>query len=158
MVFLRLTTLTFYSWASGQKMMRKEPEMALSITAVQCGVCALSCAFWVLADGVDLGEVNLFKLFSEEGMRTTAAAVVFTGAVTTAMNRYVETTALGRMKSSEASVILATEPIWAAVFGSLWVSETFGLEDWVGGGLIVLACLANTLKPEQLQFFTQSEE
>jgi drug/metabolite transporter (DMT)-like permease len=70
------------------------------------------------------------------------------GLITTAVNRFVETSSLGKVASAEASVILATEPLWAALFAALWLSESFGVNDYVGGALIVLACLANTLKPE----------
>ncbi|CAM9144409.1 unnamed protein product [Heterosigma akashiwo] len=89
-------------------------------------------------------------------MSITAAAVAWTGVITTAMNRFVETTALSRMSSVEASVILATEPLWAAFFAALLLHENFGVNDYVGGALIVLACLANTLKPSDFgQLFSK---
>ena len=43
-------------------------------------------------------------------------AIGFTGLITTAANRVVETVCLGKVSSAEASVILATEPLWAALF------------------------------------------
>lgn len=55
------------------------------------------------------------------------------------------------MSSSEAAVLLATEPLWAAVFASFLLHETMGVEDIVGGALIIAACLTNTVKPETLQ-------
>ncbi|GMH73454.1 hypothetical protein TL16_g06197 [Triparma laevis f. inornata] len=142
-----------------EKLMRSDPSQALSITSVQCGVCAFVCGIWCLLDSsLDLANTNIIELATNDSLKITAAAVVFTGAITTAGNRFVETTALGKMSSSEASVVLATEPIWAAGFGSWWVGETFGVEDWVGGGLIVIACLVNSLKPEQLsKFFSKSK-
>lgn len=51
------------------------------------------------------------------------------------------------------AVILATEPLWAALFAALWLSEDFGANDYIGGSLIVLACLANTLKPSDFNRF-----
>lgn len=74
------------------------------------------------------------------------------------MNRFVETTSLGKVASAEASVILATEPLWAALFAALWLSENFGLNDYVGGALIVMACLANSLKPQDFSRFLGEEE
>jgi drug/metabolite transporter (DMT)-like permease len=85
-------------------------------------------------------------------MQMAAGAVLWTGVITTAVNRFVETTALGKVTSAEASVILATEPLWAALFAALWLGESFGINDYVGGALIVAACLANSLKPEDLAF------
>ena len=74
------------------------------------------------------------------------------------MNRFIETTSLGKVASAEASVILATEPLWAALFAALWLAENFGVNDYVGGALIVGACLANALKPEDFSRFLSSNE
>lgn len=56
------------------------------------------------------------------------------------------------MSSAEASVILATEPLWAALFAALWLSEDFGADDYIGGALIVAACMATALKRENFNF------
>jgi drug/metabolite transporter (DMT)-like permease len=74
------------------------------------------------------------------------------------MNRFIETSSLGKVASAEASVILATEPLWAALFAALWLSESFGLNDYVGGALIVMACLANSLKPADFSRFLGEKE
>lgn len=59
----------------------------------------------------------------------------------------MEITALGRVPSAEASVILATEPLWASLFAALWFHEEFGTSDYIGGMLMISACLVNTLDP-----------
>ena len=74
------------------------------------------------------------------------------------MNRFIETTSLGKVASAEASVILATEPLWAALFAALWLNESFGMNDYVGGALIVAACLANTLKPADFSMLLGEED
>lgn len=71
---------------------------------------------------------------------------------TTAINRCIETTALGRVGSSDASVIVSTETIWAAFFSSVLLHDEFGLNDYAGGALIVLACAALSLKPSDFEF------
>ena len=78
-------------------------------------------------------------------MRTVAAAAVWTGLITTAANRFGETTALGKLSSSEAAVLLATEPLWAALFAALLLGENLGVNDALGGALIVAACVVNAL-------------
>eukprot|EP00594_Rhizosolenia_setigera_P019357 CAMPEP_0178958406 /NCGR_PEP_ID=MMETSP0789-20121207/11601_1 /TAXON_ID=3005 /ORGANISM="Rhizosolenia setigera, Strain CCMP 1694" /LENGTH=461 /DNA_ID=CAMNT_0020641061 /DNA_START=70 /DNA_END=1455 /DNA_ORIENTATION=- len=140
-----------------ERMMRGQPDQALPITAVQVSVSAFISFLWVLADGwlgtqgaENYGIPNLF--FQPTFLNQAALAVAFTGFITTALNRFVETTALGKMSSAEASVILATEPLFAAFFTSLWLGEQFGINDYVGGALIVAACLANTLKPSDFAF------
>eukprot|EP00565_Helicotheca_tamesis_P007585 CAMPEP_0185732822 /NCGR_PEP_ID=MMETSP1171-20130828/17613_1 /TAXON_ID=374046 /ORGANISM="Helicotheca tamensis, Strain CCMP826" /LENGTH=381 /DNA_ID=CAMNT_0028402405 /DNA_START=320 /DNA_END=1465 /DNA_ORIENTATION=+ len=146
-----------------ERMMRGQPDQALPITAVQVSTTALICFIWCISDGW-IGQAGsesfgIPNLFLNENTRTAAAAVAWTGLITTALNRFVETTALGKMSSAEASVILATEPLWAALFAALLLSENFGVNDYVGGFLIVLACLANTLNPSDFgRFFGQSQD
>ena len=62
-----------------------------------------------------------------------------------------ETIALGKMASSEAAVLLATEPLWAALFASLLIGESMGAADLAGGALIVAACVANAADPAAIR-------
>jgi len=134
-----------------ERMMRGQPDQALPITAVQVSVTAFICMVWCFADGwmfqSGSESYSLPNLFLDPSIRTAAGAVAWTGLITTAVNRFIETSSLGKVASAEASIILATEPLWAALFAALWLSESFGAEDYIGGALIVAACLANALKP-----------
>jgi drug/metabolite transporter (DMT)-like permease len=79
------------------------------------------------------------------------AALLWTGVVSTSLNFVVEVAALGYVPSSEAAVLLASEPVWAAIFAALLLGETFGLNDYLGGFFIVAACLVNALlKPSDV--------
>ena len=62
-----------------------------------------------------------------------------------------ETTALGKVSSSEASVLLSTEPLFAAVFASSLLGEELGWNAAAGGALIVGACLCNAATPQQVR-------
>ncbi|KAL7469368.1 hypothetical protein ACHAXS_012254, partial [Conticribra weissflogii] len=149
-----------------EKMMKKEPDQALSITAGLVGVTAFYSMVWCLVDGwmwtpMEGGDAGtamqqwqsygLPGLFLDPDMRTVACAVAWTGIISTSTNFFIEITALGRVPSSEASVILATEPLWASVFAAWWMKEEFGISDVVGGMLMIGACVVNTLKPEDLK-------
>jgi len=145
-----------------ERMMRGQPDQALPITAMQVSMTSLICVIWCLADGwigqPGSGAYSLPNLFFEPTVMMAAGAIAWTGLVTTALNRVVETLSLGKVSSAEASVILATEPLWAALFAALLLSENFGANDFAGGGLIVLACLANTLKPTDFsRFWAESD-
>jgi drug/metabolite transporter (DMT)-like permease len=96
-------------------------------------------------DGLDglFGGVGA-EVAASAGLQAVAAAAAWTGLVTTAGNRLAETTALGKVSSSEASVLLATEPLWACFFASSLIGELPGGWDAVGGSLLVVACLANS--------------
>lgn len=140
-----------------ERMMTEVPGQALPITAVQVSVSALLCMIWCIADGwigtAGSESYGLPMMLFEPSLQMAAAAVLWTGLITTALNRFVETTALGKMKSAEASVILATEPLWAALFAALWLSTDFGANDYIGGALIVAACLATALQKDDFKGF-----
>lgn len=145
-----------------ERMMSKQPDQALPITAVQVSTTAAISAVWAIADGW-IGQpgtesYGLPGLLLDPEYRNVAFAVLWTGVITTALNRVAETTGLGRMSTPEASVILATEPLWAALFAGLWFHESFGMNDYVGGALIVLACLSNTLDPSKFEFLLDTSE
>ena len=139
-----------------ERMMRGRPDQALPITAVQVSMSAFLCMIWCLTDGWlftmdNASQYTLPGMFLEPSLQMAAAAVAWTGLITTAMNRVIETTALGKVSSAEASVILATEPLFAALFSAILLSETFGANDYVGGALIVAACFATALKPSDFE-------
>jgi len=157
-----------------ESMMARNPGQALPITAVQVSMTAFYAGLWATLDGTGvlggfggdngawlLDETTrsqyaipglfLSGLGGDETLRTVALAAGWTGLITTAGNRVGETTALGKVSSSEASVLLATEPLWAALFAALWIGDSFGVEDYLGGGLIVAACLLSAVKAETLR-------
>lgn len=156
-----------------ERMMTINPTQALPITATQCAVAALVSGLWALGDGtgaevlagpeagwlLDEATRQAYALpgllLQPDGsaLRTVCYAALWTGLVTTAANRIAETVALGRLASSEASVLLATEPLWAALFAALYIGEGLGTNDAVGGALLVGACLANAVSPDTLRQF-----
>ena len=58
---------------------------------------------------------------------------------------YAEANVLGSLSSSEATVIFASEPLWAAAFAWATLGETMGVSAMAGGGLIVSACLLSAM-------------
>ena len=138
-----------------EKMMKQEPDQALPITAGLVATTAFFSMLWCFADGwmsePGWSSMGLPGLFLDPDMRTVAFAVAWTGILSTSVNFCIEVTALGRVPSAEASVILATEPLWASLFAALWLQETFGTSDYVGGALMISACLVNAvLKPSDV--------
>mmetsp|Transcript_24243 Transcript_24243/g.34689 ORF Transcript_24243/g.34689 Transcript_24243/m.34689 type:complete len:453 (+) Transcript_24243:114-1472(+) len=134
-----------------EKMMKEEPDAALPITAGMVATTAFFSALWCFADGwmrePGWENLGLPGLFLDPNMRSVAMAVAWTGIISTSTNFCVEITALGRVPSSEASVILATEPLWASLFAAILLQEQFGTNDYIGGALMISACLVNTLQP-----------
>ena len=137
-----------------ERMMRDEPDQALPITAGLIATTAFIAMIWCFTDGWMQQDgwqsMGLPGLFFDPSMRTVALAVLWTGVVSTSTNFSIEITALGRVPSSEASVILATEPLWASLLAALMFHEHFGTNDYIGGVLMISACLVNTLKPADI--------
>jgi len=90
------------------------------------------------------GVASSLASSSGSNLQTVAWAAAWTGLITTAGNRLAETTALGKVSSSEASVLLATEPLWAVVFATFLIAESPTAWDAVGGFLLIGACVANS--------------
>lgn len=149
-----------------EKMMKQEQDQALPITAGLVTTTAFFAMLWSFADGwmtqPGWESMGLPGLFLDPDMKTVALAVAWTGLLSTSANFCIEITALGRVPSSEASVILATEPLWASLFAAILFHEQFGTSDYIGGALMISACLVNTLKPSDIHAFfskpTQSLE
>ena len=142
------------SFSLTERLMRGSPGMALPVTATQVAVTAFLSALWCLSteSPPDLARFGLLSLFTDPEQKGVLAAVLWTGVVTTACNRLLETYSIGKMGAAEASVILATEPIFAAGFALLFFHEGMGANALLGGSLIVAACLVNTLKKEDFRF------
>jgi drug/metabolite transporter (DMT)-like permease len=77
---------------------------------------------------------------------------LWTGLISTSLNFFIGLTALGKVPPSEASVLLASEPLWAALLSALFYEgSSLSISDGIGGILIVGACLVNALvKPEMV--------
>lgn len=46
--------------------------------------------------------------------------------------------------------MFSTEPVFAAVFGSMFLQEHFGPATAIGGALAISACVVRTADPEML--------
>ena len=135
------------------RMVQKEPDQVLPITSVLVATTAFWSMLWCFMDGwmdkPGAEVMTLPNLLFAPGFETVAMAVVWTGLISTSLNFVIEISALGRVKPSEASVLLASEPLWAALLAaSVFQVSDFGANDYIGGACILMACLANAvLKP-----------
>lgn len=118
-------------------------QTALAITAwLEITVLVVSSG-WVLANGTS-GQVwsSLMTLASSPLEHAgQIALVLWTGVVTTVGCALAETFALGQMSSSAATVIFASEPLWAVLFGYVALGESFSGSVAAGAFLILAACL-----------------
>merc|ERR1711924_228180 len=74
------------------------------------------------------------------------ANLVAMGMVTTALPLFIEINALQNISSTLASLIYTTEPLWGALFASLFLKEHFGGLGYLGAALIVGSTAYATVK------------
>lgn len=134
------------------KLVREQPDQVLSITSVLIATTAILSWIWCILVG---STSSLMTLIQSDPIHTNLPlvfSILWTGIVSTSINYVIEIAALGRVPPAEASVLLASEPIWAAVFAAVVLGNTsLGVNDYIGGSCIVAACLVNALlKPQDI--------
>lgn len=112
----------------------------MTISAAQCLGVGLLSLFWVLYDfGGSMPDLS----YMVEPHRI--AALLWTGIMTTVVAIYFEGFALQVASATEAALTFASEPVWAALFGAWLLHERLGLDSYVGGGVILSACLLSAV-------------
>jgi len=76
-------------------------------------------------------------------------ALVWMALICTVGASVVEANALAVLSSTDATVVFATEPLWASAFAAVTLGETMGSSGYAGGALIVGACLLSSYGPDR---------
>ena len=127
-----------------EELMSKKPEAALPVSALK--LCVVATASFLMFEAAPLfNGVSEFALQIPDftpilSSKLALGGILYTGLVTTAFALWVESKAFAKVPATDASIILTTEPLIAALFGALTLGETFGTSDYVGASLIVGAC------------------
>jgi drug/metabolite transporter (DMT)-like permease len=126
-----------------ERLMAKRPEAALPVSAIKLTVVA--AASFLMFEVMPLLQGNDIALSIPDftpilSSPIALGGILYTGLVTTALALWMESIAFAKVPATDASLILTTEPLFAAAFGSVALGETFGISDYVGAGLIVGAC------------------
>ena len=77
-------------------------------------------------------------------------ALAWLGILSSAAVLAVESIAVGKLSSSETAVVFSTEPLWAAAMGALFVGEHVGPNTFLGGALVLAACISRVASPKEL--------
>lgn len=132
-----------------EELMRRRPETALPVSAIKLCVVALAslCMFEITPlvtgnEDVMLQIPDFGAIFSSP---VALGGILYTGLITTALALWVESIAFAKVPATDASIILTTEPLFAALFGAISLGETFGASDYAGASLIVGACVLAAL-------------
>ena len=131
------------SYVELERATRDHPDDALAMTALQClaifgaGVGALAAL-----EGFDGAMTDVLATVQHLDAPL-AASVAWTGVVSTSFTIWLCTEAFKHLPSVDASLILTSEPLWAALVAAALLGERFSAGDALGGLLIVLAVAVN---------------
>mmetsp|Transcript_37451 Transcript_37451/g.54828 ORF Transcript_37451/g.54828 Transcript_37451/m.54828 type:complete len:432 (-) Transcript_37451:25-1320(-) len=142
-----------------EELMKKKPEAALPVSAIKLIVVAFASFLFFECSPLLLGQHGsdvVSSSFSSWTPRipdfqpilsSTAAlsGILYTGLITTALALWIESIAFKRVPATEASIILTTEPLFAAGAAAFTLGETFGISDYVGATMIIGACILAVL-------------
>ena len=121
---------------------RKYPsdDDALAMAAAQVVAVAAVASVWLLgAEGAD-GFEHVLALSDQP---QTLAVLAWTALASTALTILLQTYALARVPAATASLVVSSEPLWAALLAAVLLGETnYGAADVAGGALILGASLA----------------
>ena len=69
--------------------------------------------------------------------------------MTTVVAIYLEGVALETCSASEAALTFSSEPVWASMFGAWLLRERLNARSYVGGSVILIACILGALADVQ---------
>lgn len=107
------------------------------------GLRVLSIAAMSLLWAASTGSLRVDNLAQIAQSPEAVASLMYLGCVTTAGGLWLQTLAFRRVSASDASMILSSEPVWAAIFSAVLLGEQVTPIEAVGGGMIITACVAN---------------
>lgn len=116
------------------------PNRVLTITAAQCvAVCVLTF-LWVLYDNGGTVPDMSYMVELHHIM-----ALAWTGIITSVGAIILQGTALQKASATDAALIFCTEPIMASLFAGWLLNETPAASTYVGGFVIIVACVLGSL-------------
>lgn len=107
---------------------------------------ALSTIQFATVAAVTLTLTAVSGRFHPETVLSVWPAVVFTGIFASGLAFLFQTMAQRRVPAVEAAVILAAEPLFAALFARIFLGETGGWRLMAGGAIIVLGMVLSAVK------------
>lgn len=129
------------AFVRSEQCMQENKSQALAMTAAQMVAVMAVSMLWV-SFTLTANTPSISALYEPVNM----AALFYTGVVTSALAVVGESIALAHISAEETTVILSTEPLWAALFGAMLLGEKMNGFGYLGGATILLGCLLTQLK------------
>lgn len=116
---------------------------ARHLAATQIIFMAVFASLWVGLTGIN--EPRFATLPSR--LLEHAPNLIYLGLIATAGMLMLQAQAQRNVSADKAAVIYAMEPVFAALFGWLLLSESLSVQAGIGGGMVVVAVILSELKP-----------
>lgn len=125
-----------------ERLLKKYPgeEYVQPTTGMKMLSMSFATTFWAISKGHTFADIT--PLFDSQPAMISMAYVSI---VTTALAIGIQSYAFKKVSATDSSIILASEPVWAAGVASIVLGEQLGLPEMIGGGLIIGACVINEL-------------
>jgi drug/metabolite transporter (DMT)-like permease len=100
-------------------------------------------SLWMLADSGTAGVLSLPQRLEPR----TVGGLLYLGVVASAGMFFLQAIAQRHVSAEKAAVIYAMEPVFAALFGWLWLSELLTVRAALGALIVVFAVVLSEMKP-----------
>mmetsp|Transcript_4945 Transcript_4945/g.11794 ORF Transcript_4945/g.11794 Transcript_4945/m.11794 type:complete len:393 (+) Transcript_4945:43-1221(+) len=132
-----------------EEIMAKKPDGGLAVATIKLSVVFLASLLMYeltpLFSGASDFALTVPDISPILASPMAMGGILYTGLVTTAAALWVESIAFAKVSATDASIILTTEPLFAAFIGAMTLGEIFGASDYLGATLIVGACASAVL-------------
>lgn len=118
-----------------------------TLAATQIVLMAAFALVWMLASGLSGDRLATLPARLE----TTWLPILYLGLVASAGMLFLQAVAQRHVSAEKAAVIYAMEPVFAALFGWLWLAEMLGGRGMLGGAMVVLAVVLSEWKFNQAE-------
>jgi len=150
-IFCSITALGFGIMFLRMDMYAREPGFnAVGCTVWQLLTLAVCTSAWlVCSTGPSAAADEVMSVITSRP--EVLPILLWVGLVTTAGVLYAETVAMKEIDGTEAGIIFTTEPVWATLFSSMVLGESFGTSEGIGAVLIIISCLLTQVNLESTE-------
>lgn len=136
------------SWYVLGESTKKFPKDATPTAAIQLLCFGMLFAVWSLGElllrhgpaGLLQGATHFPELLQTPGL---LPALLFSAFFGNTVTMLLSSEAMKRLKASDVSLIVASEPLWAALAAAAFLGEIFTASDMAGGFLVLAGILCN---------------
>lgn len=116
---------------------------ARHLAATQIAVMACIASLWMLLHSHSTGILPTLPARIAPHVPT----LLYLGACATAGMLFLQAVGQRNVPADKAAVIYAMEPVFAALFGWLWLGELLGWRGMIGGAIVLAALIVSELRP-----------